>query len=248
MAMSKLYLDTLLDWAMSFPPEIYDDDSERTYALALWIVDHFLGRESVTDQILEGEKRGFLSHAIGTPVEGEERSYRVVELAELLFNLQHIEGFDQCIKRMRRGDIEGTHAELDFGRMLHSAGVKFQFVEPQGIRGRDYDVEIMLPDGVEVCADAKCKIEATEFSAGTVKNSLDSARKQFPPDRPSAIFIKVPSRWRWEFQRSDELVEIADKFLAGTGRIVSVKFYTCAISYDAGLLTRVQSFKEISNP
>jgi hypothetical protein len=249
MSISRIPLSALLDAVMRFEPGIYSDDSQRTFTLSLHIVKHFLKGEWMRDHMVpDGGKRGFLSQAFGTPVEGEIQSYRVVDLAELLFNLQHIAGFDQCVERLRQGAVEATHAELDFGRMLHEAAVKFRFVKPQGIKGSDYDIEITLPDGVTVCADAKCKIEATEFSEGTVRNSLGEARKQFPPDRPSAIFVKVPSRWLSQHKKGDELIEIAKKFLAGTGRIVSVKFYTCGISYAGGFINRLQSVKEISNP
>ena len=96
---------------------------------------------------------------------------RVIDLAEVLYNLQYVPGFDDCIAKMRNGDIEGTYAELDLGRMLYLNQVQFRYVVPQKVKGADYDVEVEYPDGVIACAEAKCSIESTELCANTIRNS-----------------------------------------------------------------------------
>jgi len=76
-----------------------------------------------------------------------------------------------------------------------------------------------------------------------------TARKQFPADRPSIIFVKVPPQWRSEPRPvSDILYEVAQKFLRDTGRVVSVKYFTSHIVWYDGAITHVQAFKEFSNP
>jgi hypothetical protein len=79
-------------------------------------------------------------------------------LAEDLYNLQTVLGFDECIERFRNGDIESGFAELEFGGMLRRNGISFRYVVPVGTLGRDYDVEILHPRQLKICADAKCKI------------------------------------------------------------------------------------------
>jgi hypothetical protein len=106
--------------------------------------------------------------------------------------LQAVPGFDECITRMRDGDIEGTYAELDFGRMLYLNKVPFRFVVPQGTTGFDYDIEVEYRNGVVAAADAKCKIESTDFGESTIKNTLNKARKQLPDASPGIVFVKVP--------------------------------------------------------
>jgi hypothetical protein len=118
--------------------------------------------------------------------------FRVMDPAEVIYNLQPVPGFDECITRMRAGDIEGTYAELDFGRMLYLNKVPFRFVVPQGTTGRDYDIEIEYPNGTIASADAKCKIEGTDFSSNTIENTLKKARKQLPDSMPGIVFVKVP--------------------------------------------------------
>jgi hypothetical protein len=50
-----------------------------------------------------------------------------MDLAEMLFNLQDVRGFDACIQRMRTGQIEATYAELEIAKSLCAHQVKFTF-------------------------------------------------------------------------------------------------------------------------
>jgi hypothetical protein len=148
--------------------------------------------------------------------------------------LQRIPGFDTCIDRMRHGVlIESTYAELDFGRMLYSSNVDFRFVA----------------DGLVVCADAKCKVETTDFSENTVMNALKDARTQFTEDRPSIIFMKFPHHWFGKpIPPGVSLNSIARRFLRTTGRIVSVKFYASHIEYRDKELWHYLKHTEVPNP
>ena len=99
-----------------------------------------------------------------------------LDFAETLFNLQHVEGFDDRVDQMRAGQVEATFAEFDFARFLFLHDIAFRFVTPTGVKGEDYDFGIEYADGREACADAKCRLEGTEMRADTVKNSLNKAR------------------------------------------------------------------------
>jgi hypothetical protein len=245
----------LLEAIASFPAEWREDDSKRSFWLAIAVIKYFLGEVWLDEHEHVSPERtapGFLRVIAGQSAETQISTFRLVDFAELLWNLQCTTGFDMCIDRLGQGVIEPTYAELDLGdlgRMLYCGGVNFRFVEPQQIKGLDYDVEITLADGMVVCADAKCKLEATEFSADTVRNSLEKARRQFPKDRPSIIFMKVPDRWFKQPTQvtGQSLNGIADKFLCGTKRIVSVKFYFSDVVYVDKALMHDHSFKEISN-
>ena len=239
----------LLNVIAKFPPEIVRNDTQRVFWLSIAIIKHFLGLDWANQHVSpETPEPGFLRVIPGATAKTQMSTFRVVDFAELLWNLQRVPGFETCIDRMKRGNIEATYAELDFGRMLYSAGAVFRFIKPQLKKGRDYDIEIVLPDGMIVCADAKCKVEVRDFSGETIRNSLEGARKQLPKDRPSAIFVKVPFRWFEKIENATELLEIARRFLRGTGRVVSVKFYSAHVAYRDGMLTQSLGFKEISNP
>jgi hypothetical protein len=250
--MSKVFRLThqnLLNAVQRFPPHIQGDDARRSFQLSVAIVAHFFDEEWIKQHVSPASSAaGFLRLIPGESLETQLSTFRIVDFAEILWNLQDIDGFDLCIERMAKGNIEATYAELDFGRMLYVNDVNFRFVEPQQKKGSDFDIEIILADGLVLCGDAKCKIETTEFSEATVMNSLSHARKQFPSDRPSIVFVKIPSQWLLQPAANRSLNEIAQDFLRGTGRIVSVKYYTSTVAWKDGWITHDHIFAEISNP
>lgn len=245
---TRLTEQHLLNTIAAFPLEIQAHQSSKTFYLSLAIVRHFLGSSWADDHVQSGGHPGYLKLDWEDKEQSEIQTYRIVDLAEILFNLQHIHGFDDCLQKMKEGDIEGTYAELDLGRLLYQSYINFRFIKRSGSKGNDFDIEIALDDGTIVCADAKCKVEATTFSENTVINSLRHARSQFPPNRPSVIFMKVPPRWLQADQDiGAALIDIAKSFLRSTGRIVSVKYYTSHITWKDGVVTHVQAFREINN-
>jgi len=246
----KINDQNLLNTLVRFPPEILRDDTARVFFLSAGVVKHFFGSDWFELHVSpENPEPSFLRIIPGRKETAQLSAFKIVDFAELLINLQNITGFDNCIEQMRRGSIESAYAELDFGRMLYSAGAMFRFIVPQKKKGADYDVEITLPDGIVVCADAKCKIETTNFSPETIRNTLKDARNQFPKNLPSAIFVKVPARWFEELDSARELLNVARQFLGGsTKRVVSIKFYASHYVWRDGMLTQSHGFRELSNP
>ncbi len=140
-----------------------------------WLIKHFnpdLKRSSI------------FKISFGVSEEEAARNYRVIDLAELLINLKDIEGFTECISRMRAADSpEPRLAELHIAKMLYINRWPFRFVKPQGKRGNDYDLEIICHNQVR-CGDTKCKIESTELSSETITATLKNSRTQLPPEGP----------------------------------------------------------------
>ena len=238
----------LMATVIAMEPHTAFREGERTYYLSIAVLKHFLSVAWVDKHLDPDGPPGFLRQIPGDPDNPETNTqmFKLVDLAECFFNLQHVDGFAECVERMRNGDLEGTHAELDLGRMLHMHRVKFRFVIPTGVKGDDYDIEIECDDGLRICADAKCKLTSTEYSIASIENTLNSARSQFPPDKPGAIFLKIPARWFSDDQRWLDIQQAAWKFLKGTGRIISVKFYIPQIRHEDGMITHTQVFKELS--
>jgi hypothetical protein len=222
---------------------------EESLSLAAAILRHFFGEAWWNRWVMpETAKPNFLRIDEFDQTRLDLTALRVIDLAEVLYNLQHVPGFDDCIAKMRNGDIEGTYAELDLGRMLYLNQVQFRYVVPQKVKGLDYDVEVEYPDGVIACAEAKCSIESTELSANTIRNKLDRARQQLPPDRPGIVFVKMPPRWMDASEFLKTTIGVAQDFLRGTKRVVSVKFYVSPNSIEGGYLKQEHAYKEISNP
>src|ERR1700686_5479840 len=101
---------------------------------------------------LETKTPGFLRVIPGQSAATQISTFKIVDFAELLWNLQDIAGIDICIDRLRSGGIEATYAVPDLARMLFCGGLNFPVVEPQHEKGLDGDIEITLPDKTIVCA------------------------------------------------------------------------------------------------
>jgi len=229
-------------------PEEAKKGPKASLALAGGILRAFFGLDWFDRYVMpEGRGRGFITVNEASENMRDLSVYRLCDLAEVLYNLQNVAGFDACIDRMRNGDIEGTYAELDFGRMLWLHQIPFAYVVPQGVTGKDYDVDILYPNGLHACADAKCKIESTDFGEKTIRNTLDKARKQLPDDKPGIVFAKIPPRWMEEASFLATTIGVAEEFLQTTRRIISVKYYTSPVKFENGVLRVDHAYKEISN-
>ncbi len=246
----RITVDDFYKAVGTFPPEVRDDDGGRAIGLANTVIVHFLGRAWFAAHIRhDTPKPGFLRLDFSSDSRREATVFRVIELAESLFNLQHVEGFDSCIAQMKAGadKIESTCAELDFGRFLYIHDVEFRFVVPSGTKGKDYDFEVLYAGGLAVPADAKCKIETTEINPESIRNSLRDARGQLPAGRPGIIFMKVPQHWITDPAVAAAMVSVGRDFLRNTDRVVSIKFYVSHLSTVGGVVRHLHAFRELTN-
>ncbi|MDO9298663.1 hypothetical protein [Bradyrhizobium sp.] len=251
---SRISFPDLMETARTFPDEIRADANRQTFTLAASIIRHFLGQPWYQDHIVQDAENsyppGFLRLDFSSDFERERKTARFLDFAEMLFNLQHIEGFDDRIDQMRAGQIEATFAEFDFGRFLYLHDIAFRFVEATGVRGKDYDCAIKYADGREACADAKCRLEETEMRAETVRNSLNKARtNNLPSDAPGIVFVKVPQAWLEQQEVRLGIRDVVKSFLHNTERIVSVVVYAThmmAVAENTMILMR-HRFEEYPN-
>ncbi len=234
MVPTRLSLADLMETARSFPHEVRADPNRLTFTMAVTVIRNFFGRQWCEDHVIQdaahSRPAGFLRLDFTPGFEGERKTSRVLDFAETLFNLQHVEGFDDRVYQMRAGQVEATFAEFDFARFLFIHDITFQFVMPTGVKGGDYDFCIEYADGREACADAKCRLEGTEVRADTVKNSLNKARtNNLPPDKPGIIFVKVPQTWLEQEDVRKGIYAVVEGFLRNTERIVSVVVYATVV-------------------
>jgi hypothetical protein len=247
--LGRLDMLSLRDTLASLPAVMKVNGVTESFSLAMCILKYYFGGDWLNRFVTpDTAKPGFLRIDESDPIRKDLTALRMLDLAEVIYNLQHVRGFDECIAKMRNGDIEGTYAELDLGRMLYLNKVPFRYVVPRKIKGLDYDVEVEYPDGVVACAEAKCSIESTAFGENTIRNKLHHARQQLPPDRPGIVFVKMPPRWMDESGFLKMTIGVAHSFLRGTRRVVSVKFYVSPNSIEGGYMKQQHAYKEISNP
>lgn len=246
----RISVDDLRRVVAGLPAEVRDFPGGRSITLANAIISHFLGRAWHTAHIPAGTaKPGFMRLDFSSDRRREASAFRVIHLAENLYNLQMIEGFDACIAQMQEADgkIESTYAELDVGRLLYLNNVVFRFVIPKNTPGLDYDLELTLFGSVRVPAETKCKFEATAINPNSILSSLSRARGQLPKDRAGIIFVKVPQTWISEPATAISLAAVAGEFLKNSGRVVSVKFYVSQLVLANNMVGHFDQYREVTN-
>jgi hypothetical protein len=244
---ARITARNLLNTVVGFSDEIRNDPWGRSYWLAISVIKHFLGEEWIATHLEpKSGASGFLQPDIDAP-EREIQFFRAVDLDELLFNLQHIEGFDGCVARLKSGDIQPSLAELDVARMLYINDHQFWFVEPEGKAGEDFDFRV-IAYGVVINVEAKCNLETPDVSFPTIKNSLHHARTQLPKGEPGIVFVKLPSQWVIKPEFAKPSVILAQRFLKGTTRVASVAYYGAPFHFVNGNLGQGHVYKEIPNP
>jgi hypothetical protein len=230
----RLSFSDLMGKVRSFLPENRAEPGFLAFAMPVAVICHFLGKQWYLDNIAQDARHsrqaGFLRLDF-TPEFQSLKTARISDFAEMLFNLQYVEGFDDRIDQMRTASVEATYAEFDLARFLYIHEIAFKFVTPEGVKGEDYDFEVEYSDGRKACVDAKCRLEGTEVRADTIRNSLNKARSNnLPADKPGIVFVKVPQIW---FEQADVyrgICAVVERFLRpeNTQRIVSVVLYTTA--------------------
>jgi len=231
-------------------------DGWRAYHLALYVLRRFFGQEWVDSALKDtaGNVCGFLNPD-AFDVASKDLAihrHRVIDLAEDLFNLQCIEGFCSPFDQLRTGSIEAAVAELEVASMLKKLGVVFRFISPLGKRGENYDLEITFPDGRVALADTKCKLEETPFGEATISRTLSETTSQFPPNKPSIVFLKVPQTWlSREYGGApiqEALKKAAFRFLGATTRVVSIKYFFRNLVFTShGLVFPTYEYLEFAN-
>ncbi|MGD1037717.1 MAG: hypothetical protein ABR878_11080 [Roseiarcus sp.] len=213
----------------------------------LGIVKHFLGEKWLRTHIVCAARDEYLGLDFTSDITREEKTFRILELAEILFNLQCTDGFRSCIKQLEAGQIEGTYAELETAKWLYVYEVPFRFNTPVGARGCDYDLELDYGT-VRVAADTKCKLEHSVVDPNSVKNTLYDNRDQLPKDRPGVMFVKLPAHWLETPHIMDIITAITNDFFANTGRVVAIKYYSPLRVIDGGVVRAFFRFRELTNP
>ena len=100
--------------------EVRADANRQTFTLAASIIRASSWASSGTKTTSYKTLRirhpaGFLRLDFRSDFERERKTARFLDFAEMLFNLQHIDGFDDRIDQMRAGQIEATFANSTSG-------------------------------------------------------------------------------------------------------------------------------------
>ena len=221
---------------------------QQTYELALRILKNFFGPAWVRDHILDATPKGsFLSRDTIEKVSLNRHVVRVIQLAEMIFNLQIVSGFDLVLDWLRNGQLEASFAALEGGSLLHDEGVAFRFVTPLGRKKSDYAIEFFHPNGELCCADAKFNLETRTLSEPVIRNSLLEARKKLPTDKPGYLFVKVSPEWIDAPESHDAFREFVTRALEKTTRLVAIDAFANATTFDNGQVRHHSQRSEFQN-
>ncbi len=227
------HLDNIITWLMSRFPN-YADEVFLAYGLAIEVLRFYLESEWVNTNVFPFEKvttsqahsrRSFLRTESSKHDEKFEYQDRVIKLAELLFNLCSVEGFEEKLEDLSNKDLESVYAELQCAGFIAHRSIPFRFVTPSGTRGCDYDVEMLNVEGKPIPTEIKTKVEGTAISMSTIKSSLDAARRQLPSGCPGVAFVKIPEAWVSDPEVAEQVAQALEEFFRNTTRVAAIVFF-----------------------
>ena len=191
------------------------------YRLAAMVIERFLGYGWWQRYAEEGAAEDFLRAQAEGRHERYEHYLRVLELARRLFELQHDPWFPRLVDGLRTRSLRGAAFEAEVLRLLLHMGLKISLVEPKGVKGLDYDIEVDL-GGRPWAIEAKTREDDQAYAVGRLTSTLKGARAQLPVGGLGTIFVRVPITWRADgsFRRlhADEITD----FLRTTTRVHAV--------------------------
>ena len=228
------------------------DHLNIAYSVAGLVVRSFLGLPWLEKNVLGASAPTDFFRNNWSSVERKNIAMlRVIHLAEMMLNLRNVPGFDGVKKQLSaQHDIESSYAELETGKLLFWSKTPFRF-GPAVLDGKNYDIEIKLGERI-IAGDTKCKLESTNRRAGTLLDSLRQAASQnLPKEKPGIIFIKTPQDWN-PSGTDDSVLEVykeaVEPFFRGTGRVVSVQFYSSLALDFSGNTVPFVMVKGFTNP
>ena len=142
---------------------------------------------------------GVLVAILGKPwceIERYRWQYRITRLAELLYELQPLPGFEPMRRELLGRSMEGAFAELETAWLFASRGHRPVFPPPRNGRGKNCDLLVVVHGtGAAVEVKAIDDSSAKSYQWRTIYNQLQTARKQLPASLPGLIVLLVPAAW-----------------------------------------------------
>jgi hypothetical protein len=224
----ELYLRNIIGIAVKQNPR--RDEGAVRYFMATVLLRHFFGTNWCDECVKPGQVavprvsragRLFLRTDDVGSRDGYRHQERIEHLAELLYNLQDVQGIAGRRASVQEGHIESTYAELEFAGHFIRRGVPVRFLERSGVKGNDYDFDAGEEE-TAVCCEVKCNLESTDLSENTIINALDKARKQTPSDRSTIVGVKIPEVWISEPALRGIFKSALASYFRNTGRVVAV--------------------------
>lgn len=174
------------------------------YGLATEILRYFLGDKWTNDCVFSvhhdvakehKDARAFLETDGKLLEEKLRHQQRVVELAEILFNLKSTPGFDSRVDLLRSRNLQSALAEFECAAILAKPGLSIRFIEEQGVKGLDYEAEVTTSSGASVRCEVKARVADSALNSESLWRTLDQARKQLPKESGGIVLVRLPEEW-----------------------------------------------------
>lgn len=227
------HLTVVIQTLAKSPPPVVADEVFITYGLATEVLRFFFGNAWTNENVFDIHKtvspenragRKFLKTESKEPEAQFRHMQRVTTLAEIVFNLQDIEGLKQRISLMHNHDLEAALGELECAALLAVPEFNFRFVTPTGVKGKDYEGEIVTSAARIVCCEIKARSEQANPTQQTLWNTFEHARKQLPKGKPAMILVKIPEAWVKKPDIQSAVETAVNKIFRQSNRIVAFVF------------------------
>ena len=149
---------------------------------------------------------------------------RAQHLAEMFLNLRYVDGMVGRINQLKAGNLTSVMQEMETAQMVIRSGISFRFVEPSGVKRKDFEARIRLPDGREACLEVKGKDETTALSVNTILQTLKDAVKQVPKNVPAIFPAWLPNKWITDPNLEGALETATRRLYGQSRRAVATEF------------------------
>jgi hypothetical protein len=214
-----------------FPEHIRQNTTDLSRYTYLSIIRYFMGDYWIDRYVMPetAKRKSHLYPRFDTMDERLAWFIDIMIIADTLFNLQTIPGFQHKLDRMYAGDISATMSELIAGMLLKQNGWIFQFIEPINKLGADFDLAVMYSSERFAMIEVERKDRNTARRKKTVLYSLNHALRQLPQNQPGIIFVHIPQEWletiNSEVSVTSDLIDAVSEFMRNVTRVVMVAYF-----------------------
>jgi hypothetical protein len=118
--------------------------------------------------------------------------------------------------------IEDYITELLIGKMIVEDGHQIIFRKPIQKKGEDYDIDIILKNDINLCAEIKCKRQDSAVNINNLRTKLIKASDQLPKNKKGIILIKVSEKLIHKKEFKSEAEDFLQVFYGNHPHVIAV--------------------------
>jgi hypothetical protein len=165
------------------------------YQMAYRVLWYYVGQDWAHANVsLKDKENSFTLNSLGNGDEERGLHYmRIIDLADVVFQLRSCKGFDIFLKRLTARDTQVAYEEGEAAALFDRSGYSVEFFAEAGMRGSDFDFRAS-----KLCQCVSVEVTHLEndvFSARSLENKLAEKRTQVPRSHPAALCIWVKPSW-----------------------------------------------------